>query len=419
MKEKPRLAGGAMEFEAAGTRGFPHHGCSARRPRTRKGRGGNATAEATQGERNKPVQGNLKRSAVQASSTLTRAVRLWTVAAPVAIKYTYLQAKGAEEWEWEREHERSAPAIAQSLAELGGFFSKCGQMLASRPDLVPTKYAQELAPLQDSMEPMCGSEVRAIVEEELLEGEALETAFSEFDFDPIGSASVAQVHRARLTSGQEVAVKVQRPRMEETMMGDASTLLAVSYRLRSQLNVDYYVVFSEMASQLEKEFDFIHEADAMDWTRKTLEEYSPTGSSPLRIPKSIPGMVTKRVLCMEFLPGTPISRLGEELSQRGMSWDSPSAQIVGRRLLRSLTDAYAIMLLKCGRFHGDPHGGNLLIDESGTPSLVDFGQMKKLPEEMRQSIARIILELNNCSDPNTDQCDSHKPLVSSFRLHGR
>lgn len=286
-------------------------------------------------------------------AAMVRALRLWGLTGlPIVASYGWLRLTGGGQAGWDRAHTSCARRLASALGRLGGFYAKVGQMLASRPDLVPFAYARELSPLQDSMQPMPGPDVRHIVEQELLNGEPLEQHFSEFSFKPIGSASVAQVHRARLRSGQEVAVKVQRPLMENVMMGDAANLVAVSKTLRGQLNVDYYRVFTEMANQLVQEFDFAIEAEAMDWTSSLLENEFP-GGCPLRVPRSIPGLVSKRALCMTYVQGTPISRLGQNLSLRGLSWRNVAARVAGKRLLSALTDAYAVMLLREGRFHGD------------------------------------------------------------------
>ena len=295
-------------------------------------------------------------------AALVRALRLWGLTGiPVGASYAWLALTGGGRAGWERAHASGARAIARALARLGGFYAKVGQALASRPDLVPFAYARELSPLQDSMEPIPGPDVRQIVEHEVLNGESMERHFSEFSFRPIGSASVAQVHWARLYNGREVAVKVQRPLMERVMMGDAKNLMTVSKQLRGFLNVDYYKVFSEMASQLSLEFDFVSEAQAMDWTDSVLTSEFPD-RSPLRVPRSVPGLVSKRVLCMTYVQGTPISRLGKNLSLRGMSWRNVAARVAGKRLLSGLTDAYGVMLLREGRFHGDVRSANLSVE---------------------------------------------------------
>jgi len=146
-----------------------------------------------------------------------------------------------------------SPSLPPSLPQ-------SGQVISTRVDMFPKQYTDRLMSLQDSVEPIPTSVVKAVVRQDLLEGEPLENLFKEFDEIPLGSASIAQVHRAVLRDGREVAVKVQRPSEEPKLRGDIANLKAFSKRFRDSLPVDYYRVFCELERALTNELDFLAEA---------------------------------------------------------------------------------------------------------------------------------------------------------------
>jgi aarF domain-containing kinase len=290
---------------------------------------------------------------------------------------------------------------------------------------------------------MEGALVVRIVETEL--GRRLQDLFVEFDAVPLGSASVAQVHRARLrANGAEVAVKVQRPSMEQLMLGDVANLKSLALRVRGRLPVDYYVVFSELEQGLQREFDATIEAKSMTRVADLLA--SMPGGPPLRVPRPVKGLVSRRVLVMDYIAGTPLSRLAAE-PPAATAAAQLAQQLMGRKLLRALTDAYAVMMLQdgvpaqhrraaspsrrddaaltrllLGFIHGDPHPGNLMIQPDGgalrlperiplwmlmrsSPqrrhalpeiALIDFGQTKQLDADLRKRLATIVLQLADC-----------------------
>ena len=274
--------------------------------------------------------------------------------------------------------------------------------VGSRPDLFPAPYTRKLAPLQDSMPPMDGALLVRVVETELLGGAPLSSAFTAFDAQPLGSASVAQVHRAVLRSnGREVAVKVQRPSIEPLMLGDVANVKALALQVRGRFPVDYYTVFSELEAQLGYEFDFEREAASMNRIADLLAAL-PNGA-PVRVPRPVAGMVAKRVMVMDFIPGTPLSRLAAQAAARAAAGEGKGiaaqalTKIAGTKLLRSLSDAFGAMLLREGFFHGDPHPGNIIVNErNGEVALIDFGQVKQLRDETRRGLARIMLLLEAC-----------------------
>ena len=352
----------------------------------------------------------------------------WSRVLPVVLRYTYLQSVGtpAASLLWEEAHEWGSTVVESTIGEfslparssltpsppgeLRGFYSKSAQLIGSRPDLFPPQYCTRLAPFQDSAPAMEGALVVRIVESEL--GRRLHDLFSEFDAVPLGSASVAQVHRARLrSSGQVVAVKVQRPNMEALMLGDVANLKALGLQTRGRLPVDYYTVFAELEMGLQREFDSTQEAASM--TRVADMLAAVPGGPPLRVPRPLKGLVSRRVIVMDFIPGTPLSRLAEAQPKGG---GGLAAALLGRKLLRALTDAYCVMLLQEGFIHGDPHPGNIMIQPDGGVALIDFGQTKEIDPGLRRRLAAIVLQLDECRSAAADACDYSALAESALAL---
>lgn len=244
--------------------------------------------------------------------------------------------------------------------------------------------------------------LKAVVAQDLLvRGEVFEDIFAEFDDEPLGAASVAQVHRAVLTEkygNKEVAVKIQRPSIESKLMGDIANLkqLAKTFRDSDALPLDYYTVFAELEKQLADEFNFLAEAVAMDRIYETVtkDENGLPCESPIVMPRPVQGLVSRRVLVMDYLEGVPLSRAAEEMARKGISPDSPEAQLFGRKLLRSLTDVFGRCILETGFFHADPHPGNIFVLDDGRIGLIDFGQVKQIGGRARETLAKVMLALD-------------------------
>jgi len=208
--------------------------------------------------------------------------------------------------------------------------------------------------------------VRAIVAKELCGGGDLSSVFVEWDDAPLGAATVAQVHRARLVTslgGREVAVKVQRPSIEQKLLGDVANIKALALQLRAMgdlIPVDFYTVFCELEAQLADEFDFVKEAAAMERIGDSLSRLA---ALPLVTPRPIrrldDGSVlgTKQVLVMDLLKGLPLTRALEAMKLRGIDPESAEAKLFGRKLVRTLTEAFGVSILLDGFFHADPHPG--------------------------------------------------------------
>lgn len=347
---------------------------------------------------------------------LKRAAKFWSSAIPIVLSYysksAELQVKETltgekltpdeEELIWAEQHNKGAIKLADTITSLKGFYVKTAQIIASRRDLFPSQYTEALSDFTDNVDPLPVSLIKAVVVKELLNpGEKFEDIFAEFDEKPLGAASVAQVHRAVLTEqygGKEVAVKIQRPSIESKLMGDIANLkaLAKTFQDNDALPLDYYTVFSELESQLQDEFDFVAESVAMDriYDCVTKDENGLPCESPIVMPRPVPGLVSKRVLVMDFLKGVPLSRAADEMLKKGIDPKSPEAQLFGRRLLRSLTDVFGRCILETGFFHADPHPGNIFVLEDGSIGLIDFGQVKQISGRARETLAKVMVALD-------------------------
>lgn len=281
---------------------------------------------------------------------------------------------------WDKEHESGSRKLADTITSLKGFYVKTAQIIASRQDLFPAQYTDALSGFTDNLDPMPADLAKAVVKQELLNrDETFEDVFAEFDPIPLGSASVAQVHRAVLSEkygGREVAVKIQRPSIESKLLGDIANLKSIAKPLREveAMPLDYYTVFSELEKQLTDEFDFVKESVAMDRIYNALTANG--RECPLVVPRPVPGLVCKRVLVMDFLKGVPLSRAKEEMEKKGIDPNGPESKIFAMNLLRSLTDVFGRCILETGFFHADPHPGNIFVLEDGRVGLIDFGQVR-------------------------------------------
>lgn len=339
---------------------------------------------------------------------LQRSAYFYSRSLPVLWSYQLLKARlraspdtsaSEVQRQWDDTHEQGSQVIARVINELKGFYVKSGQLIATRVDLFPEQYTSKLSQLQDNVEPMPFELVRAVIEQELLGGGSLWELFETFDSEPLGSASVAQVHKATLIGGEVVAVKVQRPNIEPKMMGDIGNLKAISKQLRDQLPYDYYVIFSELETQLINEFDFLHEARSMNQVADHLTHDALTGAQIkpfVRIPRPIPGLISKRALVMDYVAGKTLTQLAEE-AQAGIGPKRTKAEqeLFARMLLKALTAAFGRMIFETGFFHGDPHPGNIMFQPNGEVALIDWGQTKQISRRLKLNLARVITALAN------------------------
>lgn len=352
---------------------------------------------------------------------LQRAAKFWSSAIPIVLSYyskdAELRVKEAftgiplteteKQIIWNEQHTLGARKLADTITSLKGFYVKTAQIISSRRDLFPPEYTEALSMFTDNVDPLPVSLIQAVIEKELLvRGETFTDIFAEFDTIPLGAASVAQVHRAVLSQkygSREVAVKVQRPSIESKLMGDIANLKTLAKTFDDSLPLDYYTVFCELETQLADEFNFLAEAVAMEriYTTMTTDEHGLPCISPIVLPRPVQGLVSRRVLVMDYLQGVPLSRAADEMAKRGIKMNSPVGQLFGRKLLRSLTDVFGKCILETGFFHADPHPGNIFVLDDGRIGLIDFGQVKQIGGRARETLSKVMLALDGrVSDDN-------------------
>ena len=332
-----------------------------------------------------------------------RAARFWSATVPILVAYTVAEKwlnvasykEGEKDLLWDRLHQWGSSKLSRTMNDLKGFYVKTGQLISTRVDLFPHAYIDRLSELQDRLDPLPAEVVKAVVSTELLGGEPIETAFSSFEDKPLGSASVAQVHKATLKSGKVVAVKVMRPYIEPKLKGDVQNIIKFAKAFEDLLPLDYYLVFTEIAERMEDELDFRQEAKAMDKINDLMQR-KPDGTKRFRpwlhTPRSVEGMVTKRVLVMDFLDGVTLTQIGEDAKESGQT-NEALAKLIGEKLIKALTKGFGQMVLQGGLFHGDPHPGNIMVLKNGDIALLDFGQTKQLTPRLQSQLAELCVLL--------------------------
>jgi ubiquinone biosynthesis protein len=269
--------------------------------------------------------------------------------------------------------------LREMLDELGPTFVKFGQLLSTRPDVVPPDIVVELRGLQDQVKPFPYEQVREVVESEL--DLTMERAFVEFDELPVASASIGQVHRAVLPDGQVVAVKVQRPAAANQIEADLGLLYQAAKLLKERVRalefIDPQELVDEFARSIRLELDYGHEARNAEAFHRNFE-----GDPSVVVPRVIKQYSTGRILTLEFLHGTKISELDLETME-------PHHR---RDIAYRMAEAWMTMVFRQGFFHSDPHPANIFILESGELGLVDFGQAGKLTDEDMTKLTRLFVD---------------------------
>lgn len=268
--------------------------------------------------------------------------------------------------------------IRKMLEESGGIFVKLGQLLSTRVDLIPPSAVKEFTRLQEHAVPADSRKIYALVEEEL--GCPVEEIFASFELEPLASASLGQVHAARLKTGEPVAVKVQRPGIEEIVERDLAIIrrLATLVESRTDWGKTYGVVgvAEEFAARLKEELNYRNEAaNALEMTE------SLNGLPEVHVHKVWENLSTSRLLVMEYLQGTSVGKLGNASGE-----DKIDKMKLADALLRSELES----MLSGKLFHADPHPGNVFLLKDGRLGLLDFGAADRLDAFERASITAML-----------------------------
>ncbi len=274
-----------------------------------------------------------------------------------------------------KEEQQDARRLRLAFEDLGPTFIKFGQILSTRPDLLPADYIVELSKLQDKAPPFPFAKIKEIFEEDF--NQTLEEVFEWLDEEPLASASVAQVHRARTFDGEEVIIKVQRPDMEKDLLRDIrlfSRIIAMTPETIKSFIVDADVALAEVEKVTRVELDFRNEASALVQFRMNNEN-----RPVIYAPKPMLKLTSKRVLVEEYVEG--INGLDvHKLLKAGYSKED---------FVEKFVYTFLAQLFEDGFFHADPHPGNIIIRE-GQIVYIDFGLYGELSQENRDKLLEIL-----------------------------
>ncbi len=267
--------------------------------------------------------------------------------------------------------------VRLALEELGPTYVKLGQVLSTRPDLIPVDFITELTKLQDKVPPFDAKEVERIVSQEL--GAAPDEVFATFERTPLASASIGQVHKATLADGEKVAVKVQRPGIKRIIEVDLEIMLHLATLMENHIEEVAFFrpvkIVEEFAKALEREIDYTFEAVNMErMAGQFLSDHS------VYIPKVYRDFTTERVLTAEFIDGIKISAI-DDLDDAGLN---------RRRITRRGSRILLRQIFDFGFFHGDPHPGNLFVLPGEVICLLDFGMVGTVDRQTREDFVDLV-----------------------------
>ncbi len=270
--------------------------------------------------------------------------------------------------------------LRELLDELGPTFVKFGQLLSTRPDIVPPDIIQELQALQDDVRPFPYADVERVIREDL--ELSVEQLFTEFDETPVAAASIGQVHRATLPNGHRVAVKVQRPNAPRQVEADLNLLYQAARLARERVRaldfIDARQIVDEFARSIRQELDYRLEARNAE-----VFHHRFAGHPHVRIPRVYWSYTRARVLTLELLEGIQLADLPQD------AWSMEER----RRLAYLMAETWMTMIFRHGFFHGDPHPANIFVLEDGAViGLVDFGQVGKLSDDDMSKLTRLFIQ---------------------------
>jgi len=272
----------------------------------------------------------------------------------------------------------SPKKIRQALEELSGTFIKLGQLLSLRPDLIPKEYSEEFANLQDNVKPFHYTIAKHIIEKEL--NKPFREIFETFDKKPLASASIGQVHKAKLVSGEVVAVKVQRPKIKGAFEADIDILYHLAHLVERHMPELQHYNPTEIVKEFERyttnELDYIKEAKNIDFFYNNFKD-----DKRIKVPKVFWDYTTKKVLTMEFIEGTRITGVK----------DFKKFKSSKKETLKNIVNVFLTQIIEHGFFHADPHPGNIFLQEKNQIALLDFGIVGMLDKELSMGIENMLI----------------------------
>jgi predicted unusual protein kinase regulating ubiquinone biosynthesis (AarF/ABC1/UbiB family) len=279
------------------------------------------------------------------------------------------------------DYEQSPEELVEDLKKMGPTYIKLGQLLSTRPDLLPDRYLEALISLQDDLPTIPYEEVQEIVESEL--GTRISKAFNHFQEEPLASASIGQVHLAELRSGKKVAVKIQRPGIRKKFLDDLNTLEEVAEVAVKHTETGRKYAFKDVLSELRRimlqELDYLREANNLVTLGTNLKSYR-----RLIVPQPVPDYTTSRVLTMEYVKGKKVTSLSP-LKKTENDYTP---------LVDEFIEAYLKQIVSDGFVHADPHPGNIHLLENDKIALIDLGMVAQFSKKMKDFLLRLLLELS-------------------------
>jgi len=261
------------------------------------------------------------------------------------------------------------------LGALGPTYIKLGQLLTMRADLLPASYVKALSTLQDKAPVIPFEAVKRVVEQGL--GQPLEELFTEFEAEPVATASIGQIHRAKTADGVDVVVKVQRPGIGETMRGDLDLLYIAARALEASVDelklITPAAIVAEFEKNLLRELNFSAELANLVRAKELLDP-----ERPVTVPEPLPELSCRTVLTMTYFDGVPV---------RDLEPGSDEAEHAITEILHAMCKGVFLD----GFFHGDPHAGNILVNDEGTLCFLDMGMVGSLSPEQRDDLVTLVL----------------------------
>ena len=280
------------------------------------------------------------------------------------------------------------PAVFKKiLAELGPFYVKIGQLLSTRPDLLPAEYIKSLTALQAEVPPVSWSEIEAVITTEI--AQPVSQIFNSIDPVPVAAGSIAQVHHATLVDGKSVALKVQRPGIDRIVSKDVILIKGIAELVSlTEFGQDYNItaLAEEFTQAIQAELDFTKEAEYTDRLRQNLAKSQWQDAQQLVIPQINWSLTTEKLLTMEWLVGKP-------LLKANIPTASENSQINVQTITTTLFRAFFQQLYIDGFFHADPHPGNIFYLESDQVALIDCGSIGRLDPRTQQLLAEMLLAI--------------------------
>ncbi|MGF1514647.1 MAG: ABC1 kinase family protein [Elainellaceae cyanobacterium] len=288
------------------------------------------------------------------------------------------------------EPELPTPAVLRNiLIDLGPIYIKLGQLMSTRPDLLPPDYIDALSSLQSTVPPVGWGEIERVIRQQV--GKPINQVFTKIDTDPIAAGSIAQVHRAILTSGEEVALKVQRPAIDVVVDQDIAIIKGIADLVSRTKFGQYYdaaALAEEFAGALRSELNFLEEAGFTDKLRRNLSKSTWFDANELVVPEIYWEFTTEKMLVMEWLNGVPI--LDADLTGKGHQGNVEAER---KALTTLLFRVFFQQFYVDGFFHADPHPGNVFYLDDGRIALLDCGMVGRLDPRTQGLLTEMILAI--------------------------